>query len=60
MWSSTILRWGAIATMLTGVILILIDVFSIPSFGLPEQYWVTNLLESARFAVALVGLEHLS
>jgi hypothetical protein len=56
MWSSNILRWGAIATMLTGVFLILIDVFSIPSFGFPEQYWVTNLLESARFAVALVGL----
>jgi hypothetical protein len=56
MFSLNIIRWGAIATMLTGVFLIPIDVLSIPSFGFPEDSWVANLLESARFAAALIGL----
>jgi hypothetical protein len=56
MWSSNIIRWGAIATMLAGALSILIGVVSSQSF---EDTWLSNLLESARWVVlgvALVGL----
>jgi hypothetical protein len=54
MLSSNLIRWGAIATMLAGALSIFIGVASSQSFV--DVAWLSNLVESARWAVLGVGL----
>src|SRR5215204_5639378 len=56
MSSSNLIRWGAIATMLAGVLSILIGIVNSIWYG---DTWMSNLVETARWVVlgvALVGL----
>jgi hypothetical protein len=56
MLSSNFIRWGAIATILAGLLSILIGIVNIIWYG---DTWMSNVVETARwvvFGVALVGL----